>query len=156
MMRRPSTSASRHEPVAVFGRVWGAVKDCALGRQPRLAALALMVALAANLTGCVSKAAAERKAHQAFVAGQQQAMMQLQQSRGPSVTVLGQVHNQSVPWTEDLTLAKAVVAAEYYGPGAPRAIYLVRQGRAISIDPKALLGGQDVPLQAGDIVDLRN
>ncbi len=107
------------------------------------------------LAGCVSKAKAQAQARQAFLAGQTQALMR-QQPSAPSVTLMGEVHNPVIPWTEDLTLAKAVVAAEYYGRGTPRAIYLVRNGRATSVDPATLLGGQDIPLEPGDIVDLRN
>jgi len=76
------------------------------------------------------------------------------QSRN-SVTVIGQVRNPLVPWTEDLTLAKALIAADYYAKGDPRHIVIVRKGQASNVDPKQLLAGEDVPLEAGDVVNIR-
>ncbi len=70
------------------------------------------------------------------------------------MTVNGEVRNHIVPWTEGLTLAGALVAADYYGAVDPALIYLVRNGRATLVDTKQLLSGKDVPLQAGDIVQL--
>src|SRR5262249_28043254 len=69
------------------------------------------------LAGCVSKGKAQAQARAAFIAGQQQAAMVSRQTQlqGPTVTVLGEVRNSLVPWTPDLTLAKAVLAAAYYG-----------------------------------------
>ena len=65
--------------------------------------------LAATFSGCVSKSKADAKARAAFLAGQQQAVMRVQQAQtqgqGPSVTVNGEVRNHVVPWTEGLTLA---------------------------------------------------
>ena len=55
-------------------------------------------------------------------------MQQMQtQGQGPCVTVNGEVRNHVVPWTEGMTLAKALVAADYYrrrrpGPNHHRAI----------------------------------
>src|ERR1035437_11017856 len=72
--------------------------------------------LAVLLGGCVSKSKADARARAAFIAGQQQAVARMQQiqGQGPSVTINGEVRNRVVPWTEGLTLAKAVVAADYY------------------------------------------
>ena len=118
-----------------------------------LAAAFVLIALA--LTGCVTKSKAKAQAREAFVAGQNQALMRMQQSQ-PSVTMMGEFHNPVIPWTEDLTLARAVVAAEYFGRTTPREILVVRHGRAFSVDPKTLLNGQDIPLEAGDIIQIRN
>jgi len=76
------------------------------------------------------------------------------QAQGPSVTINGEVRNHIVPWTEGLTLAGALVAADYYGAADPSLIYLVRNGRAKLVDTKQLLSGVDLPLQAGDVVQL--
>ena len=119
---------------------------------PALALLPLLGVL--PLCGCTTKAKARAEARAAFLAGQQQGMMRMQQSQNPSVTVQGAVKVPMVPWTEDLTVAKAIVAAEYYG-NDPREIILVRQGVANRIDPKQLLTGQDPPLQPGDILEVR-
>jgi hypothetical protein len=92
------------------------------------------------------------------MAGQQQAMMRMQQAQtqgqGPCVTVNGEVRNHVVPWTEGLTLAKAVVAAEYSGTTDPGQIMILHNGVATRLDPKQLLSGVDIPLQPGDIVQL--
>src|ERR1043166_2735064 len=108
-------------------------------------------------SGCVTKASAQAQARAAFLAGQQQALerMQQTQARGPTVTFIGQVKNSPIPWTLNLTLAKAIVAAEYYGPTDPKQIVLVRDGKEIPFDPKTLLSGEDVPLQPSDVVEIR-
>ncbi len=106
--------------------------------------------------GCTSKSKAKQEARTAYLAGQQEAMMRMQQSKNPIVTVQGKVRNSVVTWTEDLTVAKAIVAADYYGYGDPREIILVRQGIAKRIDPKKLLSGEDdLALQPGDIMEIR-
>jgi hypothetical protein len=116
----------------------------------------LLVAIA--LAGCASKDKADARARAAFVAGQQQAALRMQQvqtlPQAPSVTINGEVRNHIVPWTQDLTLAAALVAADYYGATDPSLIYLVRNGKATVVDAKQLLSGVDIPLQAGDVVQL--
>jgi hypothetical protein len=93
----------------------------------------------------------------AYLAGQQAALMQMQQqaARGPSVTVLGPVQNPIVKWKDGLTLGQAIVAAVYTAPTDPRNILIQRSGQQILFDPKRLLRGEDFPLQAGDIVQLQ-
>jgi hypothetical protein len=114
----------------------------------------LLIAIA--LSGCVSKGKADARARAAFMAGQQQAVARMQQvqGQGPSVTVNGEVRNRVVPWTEGLTLAKAVVAADYYGAKDPGQIIIVHNGIATRVEPSQLLSGVDIPLQPGDIVQL--
>jgi len=112
----------------------------------------LLVTIA--IAGCTTKSAAKAQAREAYIAGQRQAFEHALQSKN-SVTILGPVRNQQVPWTEDLTLAKALVVAEYYSRTNPTEILIVRQGRAITVDVNQLLAGQDVPLQAGDLVHIR-
>jgi hypothetical protein len=110
-------------------------------------------------SGCVSKKKANADAHAAFMAGQQQAMM----ARAPQpagnavtvVTVVGPVHTPSLPWTQDLTLAKAIINAGYDSAVDPKQIMIVRNGQAIPVDPKSLLAGQDVPLLPGDMIVLQ-
>jgi hypothetical protein len=114
--------------------------------------------LVVALAGCVSKSTADARARAAFLAGQQQAGARMQQlqtlPQGPSVIVNGEVRNHIVPWTEGMTLASALVAADYYGATDPSLIYLVHNGKARILEPKQLLSGADVPLQAGDTVEL--
>ena len=109
--------------------------------------------LALGLAGCTSNSNAKAQAREAFVAGQQQALARMLQARAPNVTLLGPVHNPVMPWTEDLTLAKAIVAAGYYGRTDPKGIVIHRNGQEMPVDPKQLLSGEDVPLQAGDVVE---
>jgi hypothetical protein len=117
---------------------------------------ALFLALA--LGGCVTKKSADAQARKAYLAGQQEARMQMQQyqtqGQGPCVTVNGEVHNHVVPWIQGLTLAKALLAADYYGTTDPGQILLVHNGVAKRLDPGQLLSGADIPLQPGDIVQL--
>ena len=113
-----------------------------------------MLLVAVALGGCVTKGKADAQARAAFLAGQQQAMMRMQQTQGPSVTINGEVRNRVVPWTQGLTLAQAVVAAEYLGAKDPGQLIVVHDGIATRVDPRQLLSGVDIPLQAGDIVQL--
>lgn len=119
--------------------------------------LALAFAASATLllatSGCAShKSKADERA--AFMAGQQDVLMRLMASREQSVSVAGPVRNPIVPWTEDLTLARAIAAAVYSSPFDPHEIIIVRNGQAIVVDPKKLLAGDDVPLQAGDLIQI--
>ncbi|PWU21456.1 MAG: hypothetical protein C5B50_01650 [Verrucomicrobia bacterium] len=108
------------------------------------------------LSGCVSKSEAEAKARTAYLQGQREAELRMQQQpRVPTVTVVGNVSNPAIPWTEDLTLVKAIVAAGYRGKTDPTQIVIVRNGQGIQVDPKTLLAGEDVPLQANDVVALK-
>jgi hypothetical protein len=111
-------------------------------------------ALALAVAGCVTKSKAKAEAQAAFLAGQQQAMIRMSQPHQPVVTFIGPVRNPTVLWREDLTLAKAVVAAGYEGKVDPRQIMIVRNGQAIPVDPKKLLEGEDIPLVAGDLVQI--
>jgi hypothetical protein len=117
---------------------------------------ALLVALAFG--GCVTKSAAKEQARRAYIAGQQEALLRMQQAQtqgqGPCVTVNGEVRNHVVPWTEGMTLARALLEADYIGAADPGQILIVHSGRATRVDPKQLLSGTDIPLQPGDIVQL--
>jgi hypothetical protein len=125
----------------------------------------LLFALA--LSGCVTKSKAAAQARAAYLAGQQEAVARLQQqSQQPSqlqrqpgqllnVTIYGDVKNPIVPWTPGLTLAGAILAAGYSDSAAPTAIHIVRNGVAMAVDPKALATGADVPVQPGDLVQIK-
>jgi hypothetical protein len=107
-------------------------------------------------SGCVSEKKADAKARAAFMAGQQQGMIaRTPQPAGNVVTVVGPVHTPSLPWTQDLTLAKAIVNAGYDSAVDPKQIMIVRNGQAVPVDPKSLLAGEDVPLLPGDMVVLQ-
>ena len=123
-----------------------------------LNALTLSVlALLPPVSGCVSKATAQAQARAAYLQGQQQALERMQQSqaRGPTVTFIGEVRNQLIPWTADLTLARAIVAADYYGRTDPSTIVVIRDGQQTVYDTKKLLQGNDVLLEPRDVVEIR-
>jgi hypothetical protein len=111
-------------------------------------------ALALVAAGCVTKSKAKADAQAAYIAGQQQAMMRMSQPQTPVVTFIGPVRNPMVQWNEGLTLANAIVAAGYQAPKDPAQIMIVRKGQAIPVDPKKLLEGEDIPLVAGDLVQI--
>jgi hypothetical protein len=117
--------------------------------------LCWLLPLLAALTGCVSKSKADAQARAAFLAGQREEMQRQSQAHEPAVTVLGAVRNGTIPWTPELTLVKAIAAADYYGAAEPGMIIVVRAGRGTQYDPKRLLSGEDVPLQPQDIVLIR-
>jgi hypothetical protein len=126
----------------------------AIGRAP-LAGLCLAMLLVFVTSGCVSKSKANAQARAAYIAGQQQAMARMQQAQGgPSVTVNGEVRNHVVPWTQGMTLAHALITAEYLGTTDPGQIIIVHQGIATRFDPGKLLDGANILLQPGDIVQL--
>jgi len=115
----------------------------------------LLFLLALGPAGCVTKSEADAQARKAFMAGQQAALMRMQQNQGLSVTFMGEVAIPVIPWTPDMTLARALVAANYRGAVEPSEILILRAGRAIRIEPRQLLTGEDVPLMAGDMVEIR-
>src|ERR1044071_5504242 len=127
-----------------------------LSARPGVKALLLAFTLTFAITpsGCTTKAKARTDAKAAYLAGQQQAMERILVTRN-SVTVIGPVRNPLVPWTQDLTLAKALVASNFYAKETPRGIVIVRGGQPMPVDPKQLLAGDDVPLEAGDVVQIR-
>jgi hypothetical protein len=115
----------------------------------RLAAVALLV----SASGCVTRAKAREQARAAFLAGQQGALLRMSQPQRPIVTFIGQVQVPTIPWTEGLTLARGIVEAGYRGRD-PKQIMIVRNAQAIPIDPRQLLRGEDIPLVAGDLVQI--
>jgi hypothetical protein len=115
----------------------------------------LFAALGVLLSGCVSKSKAQQQARMAYMAGRQETLARMPPpAAGPGVTFLGPVRMPTVPWTTDLTLAKGIVSAGYFGP-EPTSVVIVRNGEETRIDPKALLSGADVPLESGDVVRIQ-
>ena len=117
----------------------------------------LFILLAAVLvsTGCDSTSDAKRQEQEAFLRGQQQAIAAQQQAQEPAVWFRGPVRHPRVPWTEELTLARALATAEYTGTFDPRTIKVIRKGQTYPIDVKRLLRGlEDPPLEAGDLIEL--
>ena len=123
--------------------------------------LPTLLVLLVPLAGCVTKSQADARARLAFLEGQNQALMRMQQnapvplSSGPGVTFIGPVQNPAVPWRIGLTLAQAVVSAQYTRATDPSAIIIHRNGEDIPVNPKGLLNGEDFALQLGDVIEIK-
>jgi len=115
----------------------------------------LMLALAA--TGCTTKSQARLREQNAFLAGQNATLRRQQATETAlsGVTVVGAVQNPQVPWVAGLTLAQAVATADYTGAAEPKQIVITRQGESATLEAKVLLDGTDVPLEKGDVIELR-
>ena len=116
------------------------------------------------VSGCVSKAKAQAQARAAYLAGQRDALAQMNQHQpGASsvtnelanVSFIGPVENPTVPWTEGLTLGKAILSAVYKSQIDPTMILITRPNEQIQIDPSRLLSGNDYPLKPGDIIQFQ-
>ena len=71
------------------------------------------------------------------------------------VTVRGNVRYSTVLWTDGLTVARAIVAAEYVGAREPGSIVVRRQGDRFFVSVTRLLQGIVDPwLEPGDVVEL--
>ncbi len=119
--------------------------------------LTFVLSLAFLISGCVSKSKADAQARLAYIAGQRDAMMQMQRQghRGPVVNFIGPVNNPVVSWSDGLTLSKAIVQAVYNLPTDPASIVIHRNGQEIPVNPGQLLAGQDVPVQPADVIEIR-
>jgi|ERR1017187_2354145 hypothetical protein len=113
----------------------------------------LMLALA--VTGCTTKSKARLKEQNAFLAGQNAALRQQQAAQASGVTIVGAVQNPQVPWVAGLTLAQAVATANYVGADEPKKIIITRNGESAALDAKVLLDGSIIPLEMGDVIELR-
>lgn len=120
----------------------------------RLIVVCWVIVLTIVVSSCTSGAKAKTRERAAYAAGQQQAMERVAQMRS-TVTVVGPVRNPILPWSGDLTLARAIVAADYYPRGEPREIVVMRNGQPIPFEPKRLLAGEDLPLEVGDVINIR-
>lgn len=120
--------------------------------------LTLLLVSAVIVSGCSSEAK-KRKERMAFLAGQRAAALefyQKQQQQAASVTVIGEVRQQTIPWTEELTLAQALLQAQYIGRREPRQIIFIRRGESVVLQPQQLHhGAGDELMEPGDVVELR-
>ena len=83
-------------------------------------------------------------------AAMQEAMRQAQMV----VHVRGDVRNRIIPWTEELTLARALVAADYIGRWDPLSVTITRGRKTTRFSASRLLGGDDMLLEPGDVIDI--
>lgn len=118
-----------------------------------------LLALAA--TGCASKSDERLREQNAYLAGQNAALMQQQQqqaqaqAQSPGVTIIGPVQHPQVPWVDGLTLAQAIATANYVATDQPKQIIITRHGESATMDASALLNGANIPLEIGDVIELR-
>lgn len=73
----------------------------------------------------------------------------------PVVWILGPVRWPVLDWHRNLTLARALLAAEYIPEKEPRRILLHRGTITIPIDPARLLEGEDWALLPGDRIEIQ-
>ncbi len=123
--------------------------------------LGILLLAAFVMAGCTTKSTARANARAAFFEGQARALQAQAAAQTPApapgntVAILGPVKVTVLTWTSDLTLAKTIFAAEYIPAGDPGQIILWRGGQKIPIEPSSLLNGDDVPVQPGDVVELK-
>jgi protein involved in polysaccharide export with SLBB domain len=118
--------------------------------------LTLSFLAAVLFSGCTTKSTTRLKEQNAFLAGQNAELRKQQsQPQTPGVTVVGAVQNPNVPWVAGLTLAQAIATANYLDPHAPKQIIITRDGESATLDADVLLNGTDIPLQIGDVIELR-
>jgi len=126
----------------------------------------LIIALALSASCASHKNNNDDQLRRAYAAGAAAARMQMQQSQmqqpeipppgDPQVRILGAVKNPLLIWSDGLTLARALVLAEYQRNSAPSSITIYRNNQPLQIDPQAVLNGADYPLFPGDIVYLQD
>ena len=107
-------------------------------------------------TGCTSESRARTEARDAYLAGQNAALLQAQTPAAASgVTVIGPVQNRNIPWIEGMTLLQALATANYLDARGPKQIIITRDGESATLKPDVLFNGDVVPLEAGDVIELR-
>lgn len=140
------------------GRVW---------QTQRVRFASVICFLALTVFGCAShKKKNDDQLRRAYAAGAAAARMQMQENQNPQpilppagdpqVRILGSVRNPVLIWSDGLTLARALVLAEYQRNNAPSSITIYRNNQPLQIDPQAVLNGADYPLFPGDIVYIQD
>ena len=117
------------------------------------------IAIGILTSGCASKKTnAQLREQNAYLAGQNSVLMQQQSqaaAQSPGVTIVGAVQHPQVPWVTGLTLAQAISTATYIGQDEPKQIIITRHGESATMNANVLLNGTDIPLEIGDVVELR-
>lgn len=114
--------------------------------------------LALTATACTTQSNARLRERNAFLAGQNSVLQQQSAqpaAQSPGVTIVGAVQHPQVPWITGLTLAQAIATANYIGTDQPKEIILTRHGESAAMDANVLLQGTAIPLEIGDVVELR-
>lgn len=102
--------------------------------------------------GCKSKQGSGQGPPPAYMdpAAAQEAMRRAQMV----VQVRGDVRNRVIPWSEDLTLAGALVEADYIGRWDPLSVTVTRGRKVQRFSRSRLLSGGDMFLEPGDVIDI--
>jgi len=113
--------------------------------------LAVIIAALAT-SGCKSQKVKGQPPPPAYAdpAAMQEAMRRAQMV----VQVRGAVRNPVIPWSEDLTLAGALVEADYVGRWDPLSVTVTRGRKVHRISAAGLLSGRDMFLEPGDVIDI--
>jgi len=106
------------------------------------------------MSGCTTKSKAAARAREAYLAGERQAIASVSDAQRTSIRFIGPVRNVDVPWSEGLTLARAISAAGYTDIRDPRTIIVNRKNERIPFDPADLLRGKDLELEPGDTIEI--
>jgi hypothetical protein len=110
--------------------------------------------LVVTMSACTTQSKSRVQVPPTYVTGEQ-AMAQSLAQRS-AVLVRGDVKTPLILWTNGLTLARAILAAEYRALSDPHTILIIRAGQTYKINPKHLLSGrEDPPLEPGDIVAIQ-
>ena len=129
--------------------------------------ISLIFAIFLSVPGCAShKKTSDDQLRRAYAAGAAAAQIQMQQAQtqqpmippsgDPQIRVLGSVKNPVLIWSEGLTLARALVLADYQRNNPPSAITIYRNNQPLRIDPQTILGGADYPLFPGDLIYIQD
>jgi hypothetical protein len=74
-----------------------------------------------------------------------------------SIIVRGNVKYPVIPWTQDMTVAKAILEADYLSARDPLTIIIRRHGDRIFVSPTRLMHGTTNPwLEPGDILEIHS
>lgn len=116
--------------------------------------LLIITWLAVSVTGCTTKSAAKAAARAAYLEGQQKALGNLVEARRVNIRFIGPVRNPEVVWSNGLTLAQAIAAADYAETRDPNVIIIIRQRERVEVPAHDLLAGKDWPLEPGDTIEI--
>jgi len=132
--------------------------------------ICLIFIFAVATAGCASskKNSEQERLRRAYVAGAQaareqimvgqaqQPQLQTAPTSDPQIRILGPVRNPVLPWSDGLTLARALVQAQYLRDNTPSVITIYRNNQPLQIDPQTILNGADYPLFPGDMVYIQD
>jgi hypothetical protein len=112
----------------------------------------MLLLLAAS--GCTTKSGARAQSRAAYNAGRAAAYQQVLEEQRTSIRVIGNVRNPEIPWADGMTLMQALVQADCIDSRNPGEIILIRHHQPTPVDVKALLKGEDMPLEPGDTIEI--